>query len=336
MIPDRPIDNPAAWRGDELSGRDDWVYRLSGAQVAELEDALAVAKQTGKEATALVAADFPLPGLGPVLESWLRELEEGRGFWLIRGVPVAGKTAEECALMYCGIGSHLGTTSSQNAAGDLLGHVRDTGADPDDPSVRLYKTKLAQPFHTDGADIIGLLCLRGARRGGRSLIASSVTVFNEVLDRRPDLAPLMFDSFPFDRNEEQAEGEDPYFNFPLCAFDGTHLRTFYVGWYIRDSQRHAAAPRLSQSQRELLDLIDETAARPDIHLAMDFQPGDIQLLKNSVILHSRTEYEDHAEPDRKRHLLRLWLTAHREMRGGDSLLQGGIPKKEGVASDAST
>jgi hypothetical protein len=121
---------------------------------------------------------------------------------------------------------------------------------------------------------------------------------------------------------------------PLCRHADGWLRTFYIGWYIRDSQRHAGAPRLSAAQREAIDLIDEIAADPAIHLDMDFRAGDIQWLKNSVILHARTEYEDFAEPERKRHLLRLWLVSRRGFADADALLNGGIAAKPGVRSDA--
>ncbi len=332
--PTSEIRSPAAWRGAEIKERDNWIYRLSGEEVEEIKAALSgIGNRPLHEVT---AADFPLPRLSRATATWVDELERGRGFVLVRGVPVDGKSVDECSLIYWGIGAHIGTPVSQNAAGDLLGHVRDTGADPTDPSVRLYKTRKAQPFHTDGADIIGLLCLRAARRGGASQIVSSVSIFNEIRRRRHDLVPLCFEPFPFDRNEEQAPGESPFFEFPLCAFDGEHLRTFYIGWYIRDSQRHRDAPRLTAQQHELIDLIDEIAARPDFHLEMDFQPGDIQLLKNSTILHARAEYDDYDDPKRKRHLLRLWLTGHRDMAGGDELLRGGIPKKQGSTSDSET
>ena len=337
MIPSGPLASPAAWIGSEQARRDDWIHRLTAADRAELEGALARARASGKPLVEIAAADFPLEVAGVLrsrIEGWSAELEAGRGFLLVRGMPIEGKSREDCELLYWGLGAHLGRAVSQNAAGDLLGHVRDTGADPGDPSVRLYKTRETLGFHTDGADIIGLMCLRAARRGGVSRIASSVSVFNEIQRRRPDLVPSLFAPLPFDRNEEQGAGEAPFFEFPLCAYDGTHLRTFYIGWYIRGSQRHAAAPRLTEAQRQLIDLIDEIAEHPDFHLEMDFQPGDVQFLKNSVILHARTEYEDFAEPEKKRHLLRLWLTGHRPMAGGDALLQGGIPRKEGTASDA--
>ena len=258
----------------------------------------------------------------------------GRGFLLVRGVPVERYGERDATLAYWGLGLHLGTAVSQNAAGDRLGHVRDLGVSERDPTVRLYKTRERLGFHTDGADVIGLLCLRPAKSGGTSRIASSAAIYNEILRRRPDLVPVLYEPFPFDRNGEERPGEPPYFTLPLCRYAGGWLRTFYIGWYIRDSQRHASAPRLTAAQREVIDLIDEIAADPAIHLDMEFRAGDIQWLKNSVILHARTEFEDFVEPERKRYLLRLWLTSRRAFADSDPQLNSGIARKSGVRSDA--
>jgi hypothetical protein len=326
---------PAAWRGRELAGSDAWIWRFDQEVVAELEALAREARAGGKPVAALGRDDFPSKRLAELSDAWLAELDRGRGFLLLRGLPVERWGDELSSLAYLGLGLHLGSLSSQNAAGDLLGHVRDTGADPDDPAVRLYKTRRAQPFHTDGADLIGLLCLRTARRGGASHIVSSVSVFREIQARRPELVPLLFEPFHFDRNEEQRPGEAPTFQLPICHWDGERLRTFYIGWYIREAQRHASVPPLTPAQHELLDLIDALAADPELRLDMDFRPGDVQLLKNSQILHGRAEYEDWDEPARKRHLLRIWVTARAGFAGSDALVQG-VPAKPGVASDAAS
>ncbi len=320
---------PAAWVGSELADRD-WVRPLEKPELDDLERATRLARASGKPLRALTRDDFPLPVLGPAVDGWLRELDRGRGFLLVRGIPVERYDEDELATLYYGLGLHLGTAVSQNAAGDLLGHVRDTGADPKDPAVRLYKTREPLGFHCDGSDIVGLLCVRPARSGGTSRIVSSVTVYNEVLRRRPDLVPLLFEPFAFDRNEEQRPGEPPFFQLPLCHWHAKEgrLRTFYIGWYIRGAQRHPHAPRLTSAQHELLDLIDAIAEDPAYHLDMDFRPGDIQWLKNAVILHARTVYEDHPEPARRRHLLRLWLTARTPFADGDAVLRSGIPPRE--------
>ena len=311
-----------------------WRYRLGPAEVADLERALAVARATGKPMAALTRDDFPLSVLAPAIAGWMRQLEGGRGFLNVAGVPVAGHTDADVALMHWGIGLHMGAAVSQNAAGDLLGHVRDTGADAADPGVRLYKTRVELGFHSDGADLIGLLCLRPGKRGGESRIVSCGTVYNEILRRQPDLVPVLYEPFYWDRNEEQGPGEDPYFALPICGDQGGHFRFFYIGWYIRKAQRHAAVPRLTAEQAAVLDLIDALAADPALHLAFRLEPGEISYLKNATALHARAAYEDFDEPARKRHMVRLWLTAHGAWADGDAFVRQGIPRKEGVASDA--
>ncbi len=320
-----PLDLAAAWLGEDLATRLDWVHELTPAEIGELDAALGAVRDRGLDLADIHRADFSLPRLGPTVASWASELDGGRGFVLVRGLPVDRYTEEEAGIVYWGIGQHLGVPVSQNTDRDLLGHVRDTGADPDDPAVRLYRTRAAQPYHTDGSDVVGLLCLETARRGGASSIVSSVTVFNEVACRRPDLVELLFQPFYFDLYEQQAPGEKPYVAMPIANYFGGRLYTMYIRFYIDQAQRHPDVPRLSAHQIELLDLIDEIAASPRFHLDMDFRPGDMQWLSNAVILHGRTEYED--DPAAPRHLLRLWLTLHREP---NPLTDGfgGIPTQE--------
>jgi hypothetical protein len=329
-----PLESAAVWTGREIAARRDWLHVLGPEEIADLDRAVAHARGLGRPLAQLTRGDFPLSRLADTLERWLDALERGPGFLLVRGVPVARYGERDAALAYWGLGLHLGSAISQNAAGDVLGHVRDVGLSERDPSVRLYKTRERLGFHTDGADLIGLLCLRPAKSGGASRIASSATVYNEILRRRPDLVPVLYEPFPFDANDQERPGERPFFSIPLCRYERGWLRTFYIGWYIRDSQRHPSAPRLSAPQREVIDLIDAIAEDPAIHFEMDFRAGDIQWLKNSVILHARTEYEDHPEPERKRHLLRLWLTSRRALADSDPQLNAGIGRKAGVASDA--
>ena len=131
----------------------------------------------------------------------------------------------------------------------------------------------------------------------------------------------------WDRNDEQSPGEDPYFALAVLNDVAGAPRMFYIGWYIRDAQRHPQVPRLTDPQREALEMIESIANDPEFYLEMDFEPGDIQLLANAKILHSRESYEDNEEPDRRRHLLRLWLTAH-AFTSVDDVLRGGIPKRD--------
>lgn len=329
-----PIKTLAAWRRSDLSGANDWTRSLGGSFVAEIEQALEHAKSTGKPMTALERADFPLPTLAAEIARWMQAIQSGRGFINVRGIPVAGHSDEDIGWIHWGIGLHMGTAVSQNAAGDVLGHVRDTGADPADPSVRLYKTTITLGFHSDGSDLVGLLCIRQGQSGGANRLVSTAAIYNEILRRRPDLIELLYEPFYWDRNEEQAEGELPYFALPICRYEGGLLTFFHIPWYIRGAQRHADVPRLTKEQNELLDLIDDIAADPEFHVEMKLVPGEVNYLKNNSVLHSRTEFVDFAEPDRKRHLVRLWLTAAGEWADGDAFVQQGIPKKAGIVSDA--
>jgi hypothetical protein len=303
-----PIASPAAWRGGELSGRGDWRVDLGAEQVEELRSALAHANATGRPTGELRAEDFPLPTLGKEVERWREEIETGRGFLLVRGVPVAGWTQAEAERCFWCLGLHMGRPGAQNPQGDLLGHVVDTGDDARDPFVRLYRTAADIAYHCDAADVVGLLCLRTARTGGASRIVSSVRVYNEVLAQRPDLVSRLYEPFLLDIRNEDTSGALRYLPIPPCRFAAGRLRTFYHSDYFRSVQRHEDVPPFTRDERELLDLYEEIASSPELSLEMDLEPGDIQWLSNHSILHARSAYRDPPEPERRRHLLRLWLS----------------------------
>jgi hypothetical protein len=305
-----PLAGPAAWRGAEMARRDEWIVRLTPAQIDELEraaDAVA-ARRLGLDAVR--RADFPLPTLAPAVAGWARELLHGRGFVLLRGLPVARWGDERAALIYWSLGQHLGEPGAQNPQGDLLGHVVDTGEDAANPFVRRYRTAGDIAFHCDLADAVGLLCLRGARRGGASRIVSSVSVYNELLRRRPDLIDRLYEPFCLDTRDEQGEGRLPYVPVVPCRYAAGVLRSFYHSDYFRSAVRHAEVPPFSAREQALLDLYEEVANSPPLYLDMQFEPGDIQLISNHVILHARTAYED--DSGARRHLLRLWLSLRDE------------------------
>jgi hypothetical protein len=303
-----PLDVPAAWRGPEVARRDDWREILSESQVAEIERALAAAKATGKPAGELTAADFPLPTLAAEIARWRAEIQAGRGFQVVSGVPVERWSDDDAGIFFWCIGLHMGRPGAQNPQGDLLGHVVDTGDDASDPFVRLYRTAADIAYHCDAADVVGLLCLRAAKSGGASRIVSSVAVYNELLRRRPDLVDRLYDPFLLDLRNEDRSGALRHLPVPPCRYADGHLRTFYHSDYFRSVVRHDDVPPFTEDERALLDLYEEIASAPELYLDMDLAPGDVQWLSNHTILHARTGYEDHAEPERKRHLLRLWLS----------------------------
>jgi hypothetical protein len=302
-----PLATPAAWRGADLPHRRDWVTTLTTADVAEIERALAAVKARTVAMAAMRREDFPLPTLGPGIAEWTRELTDGRGFLVIRGLPVASWGDDDAARAFWGLGLHLGRPGAQNPENELLGHVVDTGEDAANPFVRRYRTAGTIAYHCDLADAVGLLCMRTAKSGGASRIVSSVSVYNELLRRRPDLVARLYEPFRLDRRDEHGTGA-PWVPIIPCRYAKGTLRTFYHSDYFRSAVRHPDVPPFAEVERDLLDLYEAIANEPDLHLDMQFAPGDIQLVSNHLILHARTAYEDHAEPARKRHLLRLWLS----------------------------
>jgi Taurine catabolism dioxygenase TauD, TfdA family len=306
-----PQTGPAAWRGPECAARGDWLTRLAPEQIDELEAATHGVLAAGVPLARLTAADFPLPALGPWLAGLRAELLRGRGFALLRGLPVARFSRQQLAAIFLGIGAHLGRARSQNAAGHLLGHVCDLGLSSTDPNVRIYQTHERQTFHTDSCDVVGLLCLREARRGGDSLLVSALTIFNELRATRPDLLARLLAPMAHDRRGEVPAGAQPFFMIPVFSWlpgqgaDG--LTVFYQRQYFDSAQRFADAPRLTALDVEALDAFDALANDPRLNLSMRLMPGDMQFVHNHVLLHDRTAFEDGPQPSQRRHLLRLWL-----------------------------
>jgi hypothetical protein len=301
-----PLDTAAAWRGRDLSASDEWIVRLTSAQLAELETASNRTRERGLPLEALRRDDFPLPRLSAAIAEWRHELRDGRGFLLLRGVPVDRWTYEDTARAYWGLGLHLGRPGAQNPAGELLGHVADMQEEASQPFVRRYRTRGDIAYHCDLADVVGLLCWRTARSGGASRIVSSVSVYNELLHRRPDLIDRLYEPFHLDTRDEGNKLR--YVPIPPCRYAHGVLRTFYHSDYFRSVVRHPDVPPFTAQEQELLDLYEAIASSPDLYLDMQFEPGDVQLISNHFILHGRTAYEDYEEPERRRHLLRLWLS----------------------------
>jgi hypothetical protein len=298
-----------AWLGAELAHRNDWIVALSTRDIAELEDAARplVAGANAQALASLTRAEFPLPQLGPILDALRTELLEGRGFALVRGLPVERYDRLTTGAIFLGMAAHLGRARSQNAKGHLLGHVCDLGLSSADPNVRIYQTSERQTFHTDSCDVVGLLMLRDARSGGDSLLVSALAIFAEMRRTRPDLLARLMQPMPHDRRGEVPAGERPFFEIPVFSWYADRLTVFYQRQYFDSAQRFPDARRLTADDVAALDLFDRIANDSRFVLPMRLQPGDIQFVHNHTLLHDRSAFEDHPEPDRRRHLLRVWL-----------------------------
>jgi hypothetical protein len=290
-----------------LVQQSDWLYHLSETEIIEIEAAVNGLASASDHLGTISPDNFPLPTLGSRLQSLLGEVLEGRGFVLLKGLPVERWNHRQTAIAFLGIGSHLGSLRSQNAEGHLLGHVKDLGRSSLDPNVRIYQTRERQTFHTDSCDVVGLLCLAQAKSVGLSSLVSSTTIFNEMRRRRPDLARTLFAPIETDRRGEVSEGEKPYFEIPVFNWHAGLLSAIYQRQYIESARRFAEVRPLTALQVEALNLLDELANDPQLHLMMELQRGDMQFVHNHTVLHDRTAFEDWPEPERKRYLLRLWL-----------------------------
>jgi hypothetical protein len=301
------IQGPSAWYGPTLARQSDWIEHLTLAEISDVETATKRLVSESRDIVDIRKEDFPLETLSARLNRVTDEVLNGRGFALLRALPVQRWTIREAATAFFGIGTHIGNARSQNAAGHILGHVKDLGSSSSNPDVRIYQTRERQTYHTDSADVVCLLCLRPARSGGLSSLVSSVTIFNEMRRRRPDLLKMLFEPIETDRRGEVPEGQKPYFNIPIFSWYQGFLSAIYQRQYIESARRFDGVPPLTPAQIDALDLFDSLANDASLHLLMQFEPGDIQIVHNHTILHDRTAFEDWPEPDRRRHLLRLWL-----------------------------
>lgn len=322
--PHRPVEGSAVWTGDDLVRNQDWIWKLSDAELAEIDDAVVHARGLGKPVLRIDMEDFPLPSFAHRLQRMSDEMENGRGFVLLRGFPPS-YTREDMEFAYWGIGRHLGTAVTQGGRGELLGLVQDEGgASASRTKIRHSKTTLRIRVHADRADWVGLLCVRNAKSGGESLVVSAAAIHNAILERRPDLIDVFYNDVYHSRQGDQAAGEAPAYPKPMFGFRDGYFAGQFSPLYVRTAQEFPEVPRLTPRQTEALEVF-ETLAH-ELALSMAFEPGDMQFLNNHLTYHSRTAFEDHPEPERKRLLLRLWLAPpnSRPLPRGYELLWGSI------------
>jgi hypothetical protein len=307
-MPLHSMPGPQGWLGPDLARRPgDWTYALSKAQVGDLRNAIARAEAAGIDIVDIRPGDFPLPSWDTLLPRLWKDMFEGRGFAVLRGFPVGELSPLQRCLGYFGIGSHFGVAVSQNAKGHAIGHICDLGVDDGKVTGRGYQTNFRLPYHTDSSDIVGLLCIGKSQGGGLSSLVSSVTLYNEMLKRRPDLVRVLMGPVYRDRREEIPPGQGPWYVIPVFNLYGGRLFTTYVRSTVHKAQRFTEVPRISPEIEEAMDFLDRLADDPAYHLDMDLQPGDIQFVCNHFVMHSRTSFE--VDPARllRRQLLRLHL-----------------------------
>ncbi len=311
-----PVEGPLAWTRSDFQSLDDFSLSLRAEDHAEVRAAVGWAMSSDLDREALSADDFPLPELATRLRTAaFDQLEGGRGFALVRGIPVDDYDPDELAMLFFGIAAHMGYPEPQDQRGNLLHHVRaDKKADfAGNPNLRAFETNVEANFHSDGSDALMFLFRRSAKSGGRSRVISGVSVFNKIVTDYPDLAKTLQEPFYFDTRGQHPDGRRVQV-LPIFKWFEERLYVMYKRGYIQFAQRLDDVPRLTAQQIEAMDCLDEVLTNRDNFLDFQLEPGDLELANNYAVLHARDAFEDYDEPDLKRHCLRIWLTLAKDRR----------------------
>ena len=306
---DGPVRDRSAWRASDVAHDESWIHHLTHTELSELDAAVAQVTEAGLAPLAFTRDAFPLPSFGPALAQMLDELENGRGFVLIRGIPVERYDEPTLYRLYWGIAVHLGDMISQNARGDLIGRVEDQGVDIKAVNARGYTTNAELHPHNDSADLVGLLCVRQARQGGESTIASAMAIYNEILATHPEYLDALYRGFQYDVRGEGGTGaskEVTRNRVPVYSYFDGRLSCRYNKRAIETAAEKMGQP-LAALEQAAIDMIARLTLDPAMRLNMCLWPGDLQLLNNHMILHARSNFLDWPERDRRRLLLRLWV-----------------------------
>ena len=310
----RAVDEPSVWSTADLAADRSWEYHLSAGHRAELDAAVtAVTGADGTVRPGFTRDDFVLPTLAATLDDIYRQLKDGRGFAVLRGLDISDRGQDRMAALLWGLGCYLGQGIVQNKHGDLIGEVKDhgevaPGADPYLVGVRGYRTTVALPPHTDSCDVVGLLCMRAAKAGGASSVVSATALYNEIVATRPDLIAPLTEGFFIDLvGKGTADDQLSFAAIPVFSHFGGKLSCRFNKQQIELGAEKSGRP-LTAARQEAIDLVRRLSLDPRFCLPIDLAPGDIQLLNNRVTLHARGAFEDHVDDARKRLMLRLWLT----------------------------
>lgn len=330
-----------SWLASDMKDTSKWIHHLTQAEIQDLDHALRVAQAAGATCATLTRETFPLQAFRGVIDRTLHQIEEGPGLHVIRGLPASKYSKDEMRLMYWGIGLQMGVPVSQSKKGDLLGDVRDFGSDAWSATGRGYMSNQYLSFHTDTADVVGLMVMQVAKAGGLSRMCSSVAIAQEVKRLRPDLYDELFQPMYWTWKGQEAPGELPYYLQPVYSMHEGYFSSRFIPPHIYGAEQLPGVPPLTERQREAIQFVEKLTQDSRFYLEMMFEPGDIQFLNNHITYHSRTHFEDHPEPHLRRHLLRMWLSVpnsrplsplmnaiYRDQRAG--AVRGGFPSRTGT------
>ena len=339
-----PYNGPSNWMADDMQDQNEWLVQLQPSQIVEFDAALRRAKAQGLQISEVTKENFPLPEFDGLVPDILERLENGRGVVVLRGLPAEQYSKDALRVLYWGIGKALGTAVSQSSKGDYLGDVRNFGSDVHSATGRGYMSNQYLPFHCDTCDVVVLMVARKAKAGGRSMICSSVAIRNEIAATRPDLLDVLYQPFPWSWKGQEPKGAMPYYMQPIySAHEGRFSSRFIQPHIVAAFENFKELVPMTAQQAEAMELINQLANEPRFHFGMLFEAGDIQLLNNHVTMHSRTGFDDYEDEDRKRHLLRMWLSVENSRELSPAMgtiyqnqqsgaVRGGFPSRTGTYS----
>ena len=313
------LQGPAVWRGAELARAEDWVHAWTPEELAEIDRALAGARDRGIAWDRLHEDDFPLTCVARRLDRAAEALEDGRGLVKLTGFPVARYDREDLKLIWMGLTRHLGTPVPQDCRGQMMREIRDEGGDLAarhgslesaggsflSSKARTYSSGVLR-FHTDRCDVVGLLAVGQARSGGVSKIVSTQAIHNAMLERRPDLLEELYRPIHRSRLGEEEGGEAVTYPLPVFGLRDGRFTSHYSRTYVEAAQLLPGTPRMTERQWQALDLLQALAE--ELCFEMTLEPGDMQFLNNHVVYHARTAFEDDPESGWVRLLYRIWLS----------------------------
>jgi alpha-ketoglutarate-dependent taurine dioxygenase len=315
-----PTITAKCWDAASIDAAASWRCRISEACCAQLLEA---AKPSVDDISGFTPAANMLSQLQEELQPAVRALENGRGFAVISCLPEDVYKDAELKALYWMIGHALGEPVVQNLAGTLLFDVKDTGTKME-PGARVSLTNAESMFHTDNSfgeqvlDYVGLLCLRAARSGGLSQNISGYTVLQRL---KPAEAETLQKPFYMDKRAGAKEGESSTAYFPVFDEKDSELVVRYVRYGVEEGHRKAGVP-LTSEQTAALDALDRQLADSDLRVEFILQRGEMLLANNRWLLHNRTAFDDFDEPERRRHLVRLWINRQAAGLGSPKYLAG--------------
>ena len=300
----------SSWKRATLEADTSWQFKFEAQHLDEIFVLLKMLRAAKLKPPYIGREHILAPSLCELMLAIRHEVEEGYGVSRVTGFPVEDFGLGDLESFFWVLGLLVGQPISQNSAGECIAHVVDRGVSYGEANARGYTTRAELVPHCDaGPDFTGLLCVHPSMRGGASTLVSSMAIYNEILTRHPEFLDDLYRGYFHDLRGEGPTGRlDELTNHPIPVYSyyNGHLSCSF-NTKSMEQANDKMGTQYSNNQKAGIDYILELAKDPVFRYDMAFQAGDIQFVNNHIVLHSREQYEDFPEQERKRRLLRLWI-----------------------------